>query len=141
MTNAPQSPYGPASSATQQLAPHTGVQPPFNASQYYPQQAPYGYTVVGPLLPLRSNGPGLASLIIGIVSVVTALIPFVGFLSYLLGTAGLILGIIGLVLADRPRRQAAWGTALSAASMLLAFIFFLVFLYMFAVLGTGEGWN
>lgn len=140
MTNAPQSPYGPATSeGPNPPPPRTGVG--YNANQYYPQQVPYGYTVVGPTRPLRSNGPGLASLIIGIVSVVLAFIPFVGFLSYLLGTAGIIVGIIGLVLADRPRRQAAWGTALSAASMVLAFIFFFVFLYVFAALGTGEGWN
>ena len=99
---------------------------------FHPPQVPYGYTVVGPTQPKRSNGPGLAALIIGIIAVITAFIPFVNFFAFLLGPAGVILGIIGLVLADRPRRMAAWGLILSVASMVLAFI--LIFVYTFGAM-------
>jgi hypothetical protein len=134
MTNPPASPYGPAESAPQN-------QPPYNSAQYYPQeQLPYGYTAVGPTPPKRSNGPGLAALIIGIASMVVAFIPFVNFFSFLLGPAGLICGIVGLILTDRPRRQALWGTILSGVSMILAFIMIFVYTFgfIFAVGGAVE---
>ncbi|MBG6238408.1 hypothetical protein IWX78_001380 [Mycetocola sp. CAN_C7] len=147
MTNPPQSPYGPADPSGQNPTgqnppPYSGQQQPYNAAQYYPQeQPPYGYTVVGPTGPKRSNGPGLAALIIGVVAVVIAFIPFIGFFAFLLGPAGIIVGIVGLVLADRPRRQAAWGTGLSAASMVIAFIMIFVYTFglIFAVGGAVDG--
>lgn len=132
MTNPPQSPYGPSDPSQQ---PAYG-QPPM----FHPPQVPYGYTVVGPIPPKRSNGPGLAALILGIVSVVLAFIPLVNIFAFFTGTAGIIVGIIGLVLADRPRKQAAWGTGLSAASMVLAFLMFFVYTFgfIFAVGGAIE---
>src|SRR5690606_1894757 len=95
---------------------------------------------VGPKQPQRSNGPGLAALILGIVSVVLAFIPIVNIFAFFTGTAGIIVGIIGLVLADRPRKQAAWGTGLSAASMVIAFLMFFVYTFgfIFAVGGAIE---
>ena len=146
MTTPPQSPHGPAESAprspygpaepTGQSQPqpqpwqYAPAQPPYNASQYYPQdQVPYGYTLAARTPPKRSNGPGLAALIIGIAAMVTALTPFVNFFAFLIGPAGIIVGIIGLALADRPRRMAAWGTILSAVSLVLAFV--MIFVYTF----------
>ena len=134
MTNPPASPYGPAEPAPQN-------EPPYNSAQYYPQdQLPYGYTAVGPTPPKRSNGPGLAALIIGITSLVLASVPFANFFSFALGPAGLICGIIGLILTDRPRRQALWGTILSGASMIVAFIMIFVYTFgfIFAVGGAIE---
>jgi hypothetical protein len=141
MTNPTQSPYGPTDSAAtpQQPSPHRA--PPLDAAQFYPQDpVPHGYTLVRPASQqLQGNGPGLAALIIGIVSVVLALIPFVGFLAYLLGPAGIILGIVGMVIADRPRRKAGWGLGLSIGSMALAMIMFYVYIYGFSFWATSVG--
>ena len=137
MTNTPPSPYGPADSAPQNQAPR-------NAAEFHPQaQLPYGYTLAGPTPPKRSNGPGFAALIIGIVSMVVAFIPFANFFSFVLGPAGLICGIIGLILTDRPRRQALWGTVLSGVSMIVAFIMIFVYTFglIFAVGGAIEETN
>ena len=138
MTNPPPSPYGPspygpATPAPQPQQPQQPQQPPM----FHPPQAPsYGHTVVAPTPPKRGNGPGLAALIVGIAAVVTAFLPLVNFVAFVLGPVGIILGIIGLVRAGRPRRQAAWGTALSAASILLALVMIFVYAFVFFVSGT-----
>jgi hypothetical protein len=142
MTNPPQSPYGPAEPAAPNPPhgppQHSTHQPPYNAARYHPQeQVPYGYTLVGVTSPKQSNGPGLAALILGIAAVVASFLPLVGFLAFALGPIGILLGIIGLVLADRPRRQAAWGTALSAVSMGIAFV--MIFVYSFGFLFAISG--
>ncbi|GGE95163.1 hypothetical protein D9V28_08295 [Mycetocola zhadangensis] len=90
---------------------------------------------MGPTPPKRSNGPGRAALIIGIVSMVLSLLPVVNFFSFVLGFAGLICGTIGLILTDRPRRQALWGTILSGVSISVAF--FTVLAYTFGLFFVG----
>lgn len=137
MTTTPPSPSGPAASGPPSQ--HSEPQPPYSATQFYPEEhLPYGYTAVRPTPPKRSNGPGFAALIIGIVSVVLAFIPFANFFSFLLGTVGIIVGIVGLVLTDRPRRQAIWGTVLSGLSLGIAFLmaFVYTFGFIFAVGGA-----
>ncbi|MCP2031135.1 hypothetical protein L1277_001226 [Okibacterium sp. HSC-33S16] len=146
MTNSPPSPYGPADPAGQgqNPLPSPTPQPPYSAAHYYPQpQLPYGYTAVGPTPPKRSNGPGLAALIIGIGSIVVAFIPIANFFSFLLGPAGVIVGIVGLALADRPRRQAIWGLVLSGVSMIVAFIMIFVYTFgfIFAVGGAVDEYS
>ena len=138
MTNAPQSPYGPAGSAAPPapLAP----QQPLTLAQLHQQgDLPYGYTVVGPTGPKHTNGPGLAALVIGIAAVVASFLPVVGVVAFALGPIGVLLGVIGLVLAERPRRQAAWGTGLSAVSMGIAFV--MIFVYSFGFLFAMSGSN
>ena len=98
---------------------------------------PYGYTVVGPTAPNHKNGLGLAALIIGITAVVVSFLPFVSVVAFALGPVGVLVGVIGLVLADRPRRQAAWGTGLSAVSMGIAFV--MIFVYAFGFLFAMSG--
>jgi hypothetical protein len=140
MTNPPQSPYGPAEPAAQnpQQPPRYSASQPPPAAYYHPQeQVPYGYTLAGPTSPKQSNGPGLAALILGITAAVASFIPLVGFLAFALGPIGILVGIIGLVLADRPRRAAAWGTALSAVSMVIAFL--MIFVYSFGFLFAMSG--
>lgn len=145
MTNAPQSPYGPPAPGGQ----NPPQQPPFNAApqgplsaaQFHSPQVPHGYTVVTPAEVKDSNGPGLAALVIGIVSTAVAFIPIVGLLSNLLGLAGIVLGIVGLVLANRPRKQAGWGLGLSVGSMALSTLMSYLYLYGFAAFATSEGWN
>ncbi|PWC06452.1 DUF308 domain-containing protein [Mycetocola zhujimingii] len=138
MTNPPPSPYGSAGEGNTQQPPYP-AQPPYNASQFYRQDQPhYGYVPVGGQgSPKPGNGPGLASLIIGIVSVGVAFIPFANFLSFLLGVTGIVLGIIGLVLADRPRGQAIWGTVLSFVSLVLAAVMIVAYTFGF-IFAIGE---
>ena len=139
MTNAPHSPYGPAMSAAPpaQPAPLAPQQPLNLAQMHQPGQVPYGYTVVGPTAPNHKNGLGLAALIIGITAVVVSFLPLVSIVAFALGPVGVLVGVIGLVLADRPRRQAAWGTGLSAVSMGIAFV--MIFVYAFGFLFAMSG--
>lgn len=134
MTNLPPSPYGSADDGrpTQQ-PPYAASQQPHDASYFYPpEQTHYGYAPVGPTPPQkRGNGPGLASLIVGLVSIGVAFIPVVNFLSFVLGVVGVVLGVVGLVLADRPRAQAIWGTVLSFVSLILAAIMVVAYTFGF----------
>ena len=79
--------------------------------------------------PAQGNGPGLASLIVGTVSLLIAFLPGTTFGSFLPGFVGIVLGVIGLVLPGRPRRFAAWGLGLSAASMVFGIV--MGFVYAF----------
>ncbi|AWB87669.1 DUF4190 domain-containing protein [Mycetocola zhujimingii] len=130
MTNLPPSPYHPADSAPQnapQNPPAYGAAP--DAGQ---GQSPYGYPEPATGAPAPNRGkPGLAALVLGIASVVTAFIPIVNFLSFLLGIAGIICGIVGLRRAQPERRQAVWGTVLSAVSIALAVLMIVVYTFGF----------
>ena len=124
MTNLPPNPYGPAGSGP------PNPQPPYDLAQFYPQASGYNRNRPTPPPP-EGNGPGLASLIVGLVSIGVAFIPIVNFLSFILGVAGVVLGIIGLVLANRPRGQAIWGTVLSFVSIVLAAIMVVAYAFGF----------
>ncbi len=43
-----------------------------------------------------SNGLGVASLVLGILSIIFGIIPFVGLISWILAPLGLILGFVGM---------------------------------------------
>lgn len=58
-----------------------------------------------------------------------AILPGSTFGSFLPGFVGIVLGIIGLALPGRPRRLAAWGLALSTASMVFGVV--MGFVYAF----------
>lgn len=138
-TNYPTQQYPPQQYPPQPPPPQ---QPPtYNAAQFYPPQpqqpVPYGYTLAGQAPPKRTNGAGLAALILGICAIVIAFIPFVNFGAFLVGVAGVILGIVGLALVDRPRRMAAWGLILSALSLVIAFV--MVFVYTFGFIFAVSG--
>lgn len=138
----PPPPSYPTNYPTQQYPPQPPPpqQPPtYNAADFYPPQPqpPYGYTLAGQTPPKRTNGAGLAALILGICGIVIAFIPFVNFGAFLIGVAGVILGIVGLALVDRPRRMAAWGLILSALSLVIAFV--MVFVYTFGFIFAVSG--
>jgi hypothetical protein len=67
----------------------------------------------------RSNGLGLASLIVGIVAIVGSAIPIVNFVSIFLGIVALVLGVIGLVLKGRRRGLAIAGTILGLLALII----------------------
>ncbi|MCJ1713234.1 MmpS family transport accessory protein [Curtobacterium sp. VKM Ac-2922] len=70
----------------------------------------------------RSNGLGLASLIVGIVAIVGSAIPIVNFVSIFLGVIALVLGIIGLVLKGRRRGLAIAGTILGGLALIIGIV-------------------
>jgi hypothetical protein len=70
--------------------------------------------------PKRSNGVGIAALVVGIVAALVAIIPFLGVLAFLLGPVAIILGIIGLLLKSRTRPTAMVGLVLGVVALILA---------------------
>jgi hypothetical protein len=77
---------------------------------------------VPPGEPRRSNGVGLAALIVGIVALVLAAIPFASFVAFLPALAAIALGIVGLVLAGRRRGTAIAGLILGGVALLVAIV-------------------
>ncbi len=132
MTNLPPSPYRPADS-TPQNQPAYDPAPDAGERQYAP-----GYPKSWGIDPSNRGKPGLAALIIGIASVVTAFIPLVNILSFVLGIIGVVCGVFGLRRAARERRQAVWGTVLSAASLLLAGVMIVVYTFAFIAVANNE---
>lgn len=90
-------------------------------NQYNPAPGPeaaYGYPQQsqGP----RTNGLGVAALVVGIVAIVLAMIPFLGMVAFFLGPIAVILGVIGLFLKNRKRGMAITGTILGVLAVVIA---------------------
>lgn len=81
--------------------------PPANAPGMYPQGGFIGYAAP----PSQANGPGIASLVLGIIGVVIFWFPFVG----------LAISIVGLVLATMGMKRID-GKGLAVAGMVLSII-------------------
>ena len=75
-----------------------------------------------PAVPSRSNGVGVAALVIGILAVVMAIVPFLGVVAFLLGPAAIVLGIIGVLLKFRKRGTAIAGLILGVVAVIIASI-------------------
>jgi hypothetical protein len=73
-------------------------------------------------VPNRSNGVGVAALVIGILAVVLAIVPFLGVVAFLLGPAAIVLGIIGVLLKFRTRGTAIAGLILGVLAVIIASI-------------------
>lgn len=71
--------------------------------------------------PLRSNGLGLAALIIGIVAIVFAFIPLIQVVGGFAAFVGAVLGLVGLLLKGRKKRIAIAGTIVSIVAVVLSF--------------------
>ncbi len=85
------------------------------------------------------NGFGIASLVLGIVTMVGFAIPFLNFAGIGTGVVGVILGIIGLVIKFRPRKAAVAGVILSGLGLILSII--LVVVYTAALAGAAKAIN
>lgn len=76
---------------------------------------------------MKTNGLGIASLVVGIVGIIMTPIPLLNLVGGGIATVGLILGIIGLTLKNRSKTLAIVGTVLSAlamiGSLILAFVY------------------
>ncbi|MGD8166695.1 hypothetical protein ACEXOS_005690 [Herbiconiux sp. P16] len=96
-----------------------------------PEYPPAYQPVQPPVTPRRTNGLGVASLIIGIVAFIGAFVPFVDYATGVLAFVGLVLGVVGLFLAGRAKGAAIVGTILNvvaiAASVILAIVYTVVF--------------
>ena len=68
----------------------------------------------------RSNGLGVAALVVGIVAAVFSIIPLVGMVAFFLGPVAIILGIIALLLKNRKKGMAIAGTILGVVSLIIA---------------------
>ena len=73
------------------------------------------------------NGFGLASLIIGALSLLFAFVPFANYASGFFALVGVVLGIVGLVLKGRSKVLAAIGTAVSALALILSITLAIVY--------------
>ncbi|WP_353828739.1 DUF4190 domain-containing protein [Agromyces sp. SYSU T0242] len=71
----------------------------------------------------QRNGLGIAALVVGIVAAVLAVIPVAWIAGIVLAVIGLVLGIIALTRADRQKGVATAGTVVSAAALVLAVVF------------------
>lgn len=73
-----------------------------------------------PLPPMkRTNGVGIAALVVGIIAILLSLIPVVGII---IGVAAVILGVIGLVVKNRARGMAITGLILGAVAVIISII-------------------
>lgn len=68
----------------------------------------------------RSNGLGVASLVVGIVAAVFSVIPLVGMVAFFLGPVAIILGIVAFFLKNRKRGMAITGVILGIVSLIIA---------------------
>jgi len=93
---------------------------------------------------------GVASMIIGIISLVIGFIPMCGFWAAAPAVVGLILGIVDLVLKSRrkqPRGKAIVGVILNPLAIIVIVAWYMLFVYgseMAAdqmITGYGQGWQ
>ncbi|HEY8590127.1 MAG TPA: DUF4190 domain-containing protein [Naasia sp.] len=96
-----------------------------------PQQ-PLAPEYAQPTPPKRTNGLGIAALILGILALIGSFIPFVNYGSGLLALIGLVLGIIGLFLKDRSKGTAIAGTIVSAIALILSIVLAIAYTAGFA---------
>jgi len=69
---------------------------------------------------LRSNGLGLASLIIGIIAAVLAFVPLINFGIGFVAFVGIVLGVVALFLKGRKKGVAIAGTIISVIALILS---------------------
>jgi hypothetical protein len=89
---------------------------------------------VAPQPPQRAagNGFGIASLILGILTMAGFAIPFFNYVTIATGVVGAVLGIIGLVIKFRPRKAAVAGLILSGLGLVLSIVLAVVYTAIFA---------
>ncbi len=80
-----------------------------------------------PTGPSKTNGLGIAAIVLGGIGLVLAFLPFVGFIGGVLAFVGLILGVIGLFQKSKAKMLAIIGTAVSGFALLMAIIMGVVY--------------
>jgi hypothetical protein len=78
------------------------------------------------------NGFGIASMILGIVTMAGFAIPFLNYAGIGTGVVGVALGIIGLVIKFRARKAAVAGVILSGLGLILSIVLAVVYTAVFA---------
>lgn len=79
-------------------------------------------TTTSPPSAPRSNGFGLAALILGIVAILGAAFPIINIFSAILAVIGLILGIVGLTRTGAPKGTSIAGTIISGVAIVIVII-------------------
>lgn len=82
--------------------------------------------------PKRTNGLGVAALVLGLVALVFAWIPIANYFGMFIGLVGLVLGIVGLLIKNRSKGLTIAGAAISALALILAIIMAVVYATAFA---------
>ncbi|MGD8192885.1 MmpS family transport accessory protein [Herbiconiux sp. P18] len=96
---------------------------------YYPPQAPYQ---PAPPAASRTNGVGIASLIVGGLALLGAFVPFLNYGTGFLAFIGIVLGVIGLVLKGKAKGIAIAGLIVSVVAAILSIILAIVYTAGFA---------
>jgi hypothetical protein len=96
---------------------------------YPPAQPPYQQPVA---VPSKTNGPGIAALIVGGVSLVGAFVPFLNYATGFIAFVGLVLGIIALFLKGKSKGVAIAGTIVSFVALVLSIVLAIVYTAAFA---------
>jgi hypothetical protein len=95
-------------------------QPSLPTQSHIPVEAPAPPEGNGESTPKRSNGIGVAALVVGIIGAILGIIPFIGDLALILGPVAIGLGIVGTLQKSRKRRAAVAGLILGVVAMILA---------------------
>lgn len=104
-----------------------------------PSVQPQAQPPAQPAQQKASNGLGVASMVLGIVTMAGFAIPILNTVGIIIGIVGLVLGIIGLVIKFKPRKAAIAGVILSGLGLILSII--LVAVYTAAVVGAVNAGN
>ena len=85
---------------------------------------------------------GVASLVLGIISILVAWIPFCGFIAFIPALIGLVLGIISAVLGKKHRTPIGMGIAGAILNGLsLLFILFYILIFSAATLDASDNFE
>jgi hypothetical protein len=96
----------------------------------YPPPAAPQYAAPAP--EKKTNGLGIAALIIGILALVGAFIPFLNYGSGFIAFIGLVLGVIAIFLKGRSKGAAIAGAVISFVALILSIILAIVYTAGFA---------
>ena len=122
----PNGPYLPPMNPHNPPSTYRSVQVP-GTHPYGQQVAPY--FIAAGTTPQRSNGPAVASLVLGILAAVTAFLPFFLLFAIVFGIVGLVFGLVGWSAADKGASNkglAIAGTVLSLIGICLVVIWIVI---------------
>jgi len=85
-----------------------------------------------PQRPKRTNGLGVAALVLGLIAFVLAWIPIANYFGMFLALVGVVLGVVGLLIKNRSKGLSIAGTTVSGLALVLAILMAVVYATAFA---------